>query len=91
MTAHVLSQADNITASVGGREHRGFQAKSHTIRLFPRTTGSEAETDPGGPSSPLEQQHREYDTEGETEGGADDHGRDGAVPLLCIIIVFVPD
>lgn len=53
----------------------------HTISLLPSTTGTEAEADPGRPSSPLEQKNGEDDTEGQTEGGLDDHRGDCAVPL----------
>lgn len=56
----------------------------HTVSLLPSTAGTEAQTNPGGPGSPLEEQNREDDTEGETEGGTDDEGRDGAVPLYCV-------
>jgi hypothetical protein len=35
----------------------------HTISLFPSTTGTEAETNPRGPSSALEQENGEDDTE----------------------------
>lgn len=53
-----------------------------TISLFPGTSGTEAETNPRGPSSPLEEEHRENNTERQTEGGLDDHRGDGAVPLI---------
>lgn len=53
----------------------------HTIGLLPRATSTETETNPSGPSSPLEQQNREDDAEGQAEGRLDDHGGDGAVPL----------
>jgi hypothetical protein len=52
-----------------------------TISLFPSTSGTEAETNPRGPSSTLEQKHRENNTERQTEGGLDDDRGDGAVPL----------
>jgi hypothetical protein len=53
-----------------------------TISLFPGTSGTEAETNPRGPSSPLEEENREDNTERQTEGGFDDHRGDGAVPLI---------
>jgi len=53
----------------------------HTVRLLPSTTSTEAKTNPRGPGSPLEQQNREDDTEGQAEGRLDNHGGDGAVPL----------
>lgn len=53
----------------------------HTIRLLPSTASTETETNPRGPGPPLEQQNREDDTEGQTEGRLDNHGGDGAVPL----------
>jgi hypothetical protein len=52
-----------------------------TISLFPSTSGTEAETNPRGPSSALEQEHGENNTERQTEGGLDNDGGDGAVPL----------
>lgn len=78
-----MSQLADTLSPPPAAEAPGLRTK-HTIRLFPRASGSEAQANPRGPGSPLEQKHREYDTEGETEGGADDHGRDGAVPLLWI-------
>lgn len=55
--------------------------RKHTISFFPSTSGTEAKTNPSGPSSPLEQEDGEDNTERQAEGGLDDHGRDGAVPL----------
>jgi hypothetical protein len=53
----------------------------HTISLFPGTAGTETETNPRGPSAALEQENGEDDTEGKTEGGLDNNGGDGAIPL----------
>jgi hypothetical protein len=53
----------------------------HTVSLLPSTTGTEAEANPGRPGPPLEQQDGEDNTEGQAEGGLDDHGGNGAVPL----------
>ena len=60
-----------------------MQLHERTVSFLPSTSGTEAETNPRGPSSPLEEEHGEDNTEGETEGRADNEGGDGAIPL-CI-------
>jgi hypothetical protein len=51
------------------------------ITLFPRSSGTESETDKCWPRASLEEEYGENDTETEAEAGADDHGREAAVPL----------
>lgn len=53
----------------------------HTVRLFPRASSTDTQTNPRRPRSPLEQEHREDNTKRKTQGGLDDHRGDGAVPL----------
>lgn len=52
-----------------------------TISFFPSTPSSKTEPNPRGPGSALEQENREDHTERQTEGGLDDDGGDGAIPL----------
>ena len=59
-----------------------MQLHERTVSFLPSTSGTEAETNPRGPGSPLEEENREDNTERQTEGGFDDHRGDGAVPLI---------
>ena len=55
--------------------------KTYVVTLFPGSSGTEAETDEGGPCTALEQEDGEDDTERGTEGRADEHGAQAVVPL----------
>jgi len=59
--------------------------QTHTITLFPSSSSTESKTNPCGPSPPSEQEYREYNAEGETERGSDEHGGEAAVPLRRLV------
>ena len=56
------------------------------ITLLIRSPSTKAQSNPRGPCPPLEQQYREHNAERETERGADQEGRETAIPLHRIPI-----
>ena len=76
-----MTRSSNVTQSLCKAQEQNDRYE-RTISLFPSTSGTEAETNPRGPSSALEEENREDDTERQTEGGLDEHRGDGAVPLI---------
>lgn len=71
---------DSATAPAPSPKHPTIG--KHTISFFPSTAGTETKTNPSGPSSTLEKEDGEDDTEGKAETRLDDHGGNGAVPLF---------
>ena len=55
--------------------------ETYVVTLFPGSSGTEAETNEGGPCATLEEKNGEDDTERGTEGRADEHGAEAVVPL----------
>ena len=55
------------------------------VALFPCTSGTESKTDSRGPCAALEEKDGEDDTEGQAKTGADEHGREAAVPLSVAV------
>lgn len=54
---------------------------THAVAFFPGPSGTETEANPCGPCASLEEEDGEDDTETDTESGADEHGREAAIPL----------
>jgi len=63
--------------------------RTHVVALFPGPASSKPKTDECRPRAALEEQNREDDTKRDTKAGADEHGREAAVPLSRLVSTCV--